>query len=105
LKELYPLHGIVTVLNTPFTQHDDVDYDALKNNVGEALRAGVAGFLVPAMASEAHKLTFIEKLGMVEAVLETVNGQVPVFAGTAANSLTGSKDIMRTYLKIGCTHF
>jgi len=32
-KELFPLHGIVTVLNTPFTEEDTIDLPALKKNV------------------------------------------------------------------------
>ena len=46
------LDGIVTVLNTPFTESGDVDTDSMRANVAYALEAGVAGFLVPAMASE-----------------------------------------------------
>jgi len=45
MKELYPLRGIVTVLNTPFTADDKIDIPALKRNAEEALKAGVAGFL------------------------------------------------------------
>jgi dihydrodipicolinate synthase/N-acetylneuraminate lyase len=52
MKQLYPLHGIVTVLNTPFNTDDTINFHALKNNVRNALNGGVAGFLVPAMASE-----------------------------------------------------
>ena len=70
MKELFPLHGIVTVLNTPFTDGDKIDFHALKRNISEALGAGVAGFLAPAMASEVHKLTFDERLAMVDCVLQ-----------------------------------
>ena len=102
MKELYPLHGIITVLNTPFKENDEVDYPALQANVIEALKAGVAGFLVPAMASEVQKLSQVEKLAMVSHVLQTVNGKVPVFAGTAATSLDESKKAMKSYLGLGC---
>ena len=57
MKTLFPLHGIVTVLNTPFDQNNKIDFLALTRNVEEALAARVAGFLVPAMASEVHKLS------------------------------------------------
>ena len=104
MKELFPLHGIVTVLNTPFKENDEIDYNALQANVIEALKAGVAGFLVPAMASEVQKLTQDEKLAMVDHVLQTVNGKVPVFAGSAANSIDESKKAMKLYLGLGCKH-
>ena len=104
MKDLFPLHGIVTVLNTPFTDSGTIDFHALKRNVREALNAGVAGFLVPAMASEVQKLTFDERLAMVDGVLQAVGGKVPVFAGTASASLAESKEILKSYLDLGCRH-
>jgi dihydrodipicolinate synthase/N-acetylneuraminate lyase len=56
-KKLYPLFGIITVLNTPFTTEDTVDLVALRRHVEVAIDAGVAGFLVPAMAAEVYKLS------------------------------------------------
>ena len=105
MKTLYPLHGIVTVLNTPFSEEDQIDFYALQANVHEALKAGVAGFLVPAMASEVQKLSHAEKLKMAETVLETVNGAVPVFAGTASTSVRESGELIKSYQKIGCKNF
>ena len=105
MKELYPLFGIVTVLNTPFRDDHSIDYGALKRNVRYALDAGVAGFLVPAMASEVYKLSFGERLKMVEAVLGEVNGRVPVFAGAGEPDPARGKEIMRAYRELGCSHF
>jgi len=45
MKELLPLRGIVTVLNTPFTEDDRLDTDALRHHVRRALEVGVGGFL------------------------------------------------------------
>ena len=102
MKQLFPLKGIVTVLNTPFTMNDSIDHKALQNNVNEAMKAGVAGFLVPAMASEVYKLSITERLKMVDTVLETVNDQVPVIAGAGETDLAKSKHILRSYLQQGC---
>jgi len=104
MNSLYPLHGIVTVLNTPFNHDDMVDYKALELNVDFALKAGVAGFLVPAMASEVHKLTFDERQKMVERVLQAVNGKVPVFAGTGGATVNDSLKVLKSYLELGCRH-
>jgi dihydrodipicolinate synthase/N-acetylneuraminate lyase len=102
LKTLYPLFGIVTVLNTPFKADDTIDHRALKNNVRDALNAGVAGFLVPAMASEVYKLTETERIGMVDAVLAEVNGQVPVIAGGGETDIVKSKRLLKSYCDLGC---
>jgi dihydrodipicolinate synthase/N-acetylneuraminate lyase len=104
MKTLFPLHGIVTVLNTPFDQINKIDFLALTRNVEEALAAGVAGFLVPAMASEVHKLSHKEKLAMVDCVLKIVNSKVPVFAGTGGGTIDDSRKIMKSYMELGCKH-
>lgn len=102
MKELYPLFGIVTVLNTPFTNENKIDLKALRKNVSEALSAGVSGFLVPAMASEVSKLTETERLKMVREVHKEVNGKVPVIAGAGETELSKSKLLMKKYIDAGC---
>jgi 4-hydroxy-tetrahydrodipicolinate synthase len=102
MKELYPLKGIVTVLNTPFTQDGQLDIESLRKNTRLALKAGVHGFLVPAMASEVYKLSIPERLKMVETVLEEAGDKVPVFAGAGETELAKSKIIISEYLEIGC---
>jgi 4-hydroxy-tetrahydrodipicolinate synthase len=102
MKELFPLKGIVTVLNTPFAKNGSIDLGALKKNTAEALRAGMAGFLVPAMAAEVYKLTEQERISMVDAVLEEVNGKVPVIAGAGETDLSKSKRLLKSYIRLGC---
>ncbi|SEI76049.1 4-hydroxy-tetrahydrodipicolinate synthase [Cyclobacterium xiamenense] len=101
-KTLYPLFGIVTVLNTPFKTDGGIDYAALRLHVREAMAAGVAGFLVPAMASEVYQLSHPERLKLVETVLETVNGEVPVFAGAGEPDPARGKSLLAAYLELGC---
>lgn len=104
MKDLYPLYGIVTVLNTPFTHDNKIESKGLRLNVHMALKAGVAGFLVPAMASEVYKLTHDERLSMVDIVLEEVNGKVPVIAGAGETDMTKAKTLLRQYIDRGCKH-
>lgn len=104
MKDLYPLHGIVTVLNTPFKNDGTIDYQALKKHARIALEAGVAGFLVPALASEVYKLTFEERVKMVEAILETAGDKVPVFAGAGEIEPERSKVLLKSYISLGCNH-
>ncbi len=102
MKECYKLNGIITVLNTPFKNDDSIDLYALKRNVTEAISAGVAGFLVPAMASEVYKLSEKERIEMVAAVLEEVNGKVPVIAGAGETDIAKSKNLLKKYIGLGC---
>jgi len=102
MKELFPLTGIVTVLNTPFDKKGDVDLPSLRLNVRYALKAGVAGFLVPALASEVATLSIAERLQMVATVTAEVAGKVPVFAGAGEPDIERRKHIVKEYLAMGC---
>ena len=102
MKELYPLKGIVTVLNTPFTADDKIDITALKRNAEEALKAGVAGFLIPAMASEVYKLSDTERINMVSAVLDVAGEKIPVIAGAGETDVSKSEKLLKSYINIGC---
>jgi dihydrodipicolinate synthase/N-acetylneuraminate lyase len=76
--------GIVTVLNTPFSDGGAPDLPALKAHVRYALGAGVAGFLVPAMAAEVDTLSRAERRDIVRTVVEAAGGRVPVIGGASA---------------------
>lgn len=102
MKHLYPLRGIVTVLNTPFTYSGSIDTDGLRKHVQMALNAGVNGFLVPAMASEVQKLTLMEKLQIVELVVAEVDNRVSVFAGLGGTDYENMQLLLREYMKLGC---
>ena len=101
-KQLLELHGIVTVLNTPFSDDDAVDLSSLRKNVRYALEAGVAGFLVPAMAGEVDKLSATERRRIVEAVLTENNGQAAVIGGASANTAEERTANAATLIELGC---
>jgi 4-hydroxy-tetrahydrodipicolinate synthase len=96
------LHGIVTVLNTPFTDADAVDCDALQAHVTHAIQAGVAGFLVPALASEVGKLSEAERLLVVRTVLDAAGGRVPVIGGASAGDATARERAASQLIELGC---
>lgn len=104
MKKLYPFFGIITVLNTPFKEDGSIDINGLRQNVRAALKAGVAGFLVPAMAAEVYKLSTDERLCLVDTVLEEVNDKVPVIAGAGETDPAKAKNLIRLYIERGCKH-
>ena len=101
-KQLLELRGIITVLNTPFGDNDAVDLPSLRKNVRYALEAGVAGFLVPAMASEVDKLSATERRQIVGVVLAENSGQVPVIGGASAATAEERKENAATLIEQGC---
>jgi 4-hydroxy-tetrahydrodipicolinate synthase len=103
MKELLALRGIVTVLNTPFSAEDTLDLAGLRRNVRAALEAGVAGFLVPAMASEVDRLSAAERRLLVETVLEENAGRVRVIGGASAASAAERLERARELIALGCS--
>ncbi|HUX42395.1 MAG TPA: dihydrodipicolinate synthase family protein [Rectinemataceae bacterium] len=99
---LVSLRGIVTVLNTPFDREGKVDCAAIARNVEYAIGAGVAGFLVPAMASEVGRLGDDERSLIVERVLEGAGGRVPVVGGASAPTREERRTRARELLAAGC---
>ncbi len=66
-----PLRGIFPIAQTPFTNADRLDLDALANEVRFIDRAGVHGFVWPQMASEYATLSESERLSGAEAITAT----------------------------------
>lgn len=103
MKPLLDLRGIVTVLNTPFDAQDRVDRGALRANVQRALDAGVAGFLVPAMASEVYKLRPEERAAIVETVLDNAGTRAAVIGGASATTPEARLAEATRLIGQGCT--
>ena len=102
MKQLLDLRGIVTVLNTPFLDDDSIDLEGLRRNVRYAIGAGVAGFLVPAMASEVGKLSARERLQLVETVISAADGTVPIVGGASAPQQSDRLGAARDLVRLGC---
>lgn len=102
MKPLLDMRGIVTVLNTPFTEQNTLDLPGLRANVCNAIDAGVAGFLVPALASETGKLSEAERLQLVETTVSETQGRVPVIGGASAPETGERRRLAQRYIELGC---
>lgn len=80
------LMGCGTALVTPFRRDGSVDEPALRALVDSQIEGGIS-FLIPCgTTGEASTLNEDEWLQVIEAVIETARGRVPVFAGCTHNS-------------------
>ena len=80
------MNGIIGVVNTPFTDSDEIDVGSLKRYADHSLNCGVVGFLVTAMAAEINKLSTRERIQIIDKLVSCVNGRVPVIAGASSVS-------------------
>lgn len=80
------LRGSYTVLITPMTDDQNVDIDGLRENIEWQISNGVPGICVTGSTGEFVSLTREERLEIVEAAIDQVNGRIPCIVGTAAES-------------------
>ncbi len=79
--------GIFNILATPFTTDAALDIDSLKKLVEFQLDKGAYGLTILGVLGEAAKMNVDERRQVVETVIETVAGRVPVVVGTSHEDL------------------
>lgn len=79
--------GIVSVLQTPFDDEDQVDVASLERLIAAAVEAGVDGFLAPVVASEVAFMSEHERAMAVNVIVESVDHRIPVIVGCSADSV------------------
>jgi 4-hydroxy-tetrahydrodipicolinate synthase len=81
------VHGVYSVLPTPFTSTSDIDGPSLRKVVDLAIAAKVDGLTSLGVTSEVARFTEAERREVADIVLSQVNGRVPVVVGTTAEGL------------------
>jgi 4-hydroxy-tetrahydrodipicolinate synthase len=81
------VHGVYSVLPTPFTSTSDIDGPSLRKVVDLAIAAKVDGLTSLGVTSEVARFTEAERREVADIVLGQVNGRVPVVVGTTAEGL------------------
>lgn len=79
-------HGIFAILQTPFNQDDQVDWDDLAREVNFCIRAGDQGVVWPQLAGEFYLLTEEERTRGAEVILHAAAGRTNVVIGVQAPS-------------------
>jgi 4-hydroxy-tetrahydrodipicolinate synthase len=80
------LKGVVPAVVTPFTEAGELDPAGLERLTGFLLDNGVHGIMTTGGNGEFPHLSREEKKEVTDTVVRTVNGRIPVIAGTAACS-------------------
>ncbi len=80
------LRGVVVAIVTPFTEDGKLDEENLKRITSYLLGKGVHGIMTTGGNGEGPHLLREERKAVTQIVVETVRGQIPVIAGTAACS-------------------
>ena len=79
--------GIFNILATPFKSDFQVDYDSLRQLVRFQMEVGAQGFTILGVMGEAAKLSVDERRAIMDRVIETVDGALPIVVGTSHSQL------------------
>ncbi len=94
------IKGSLPALVTPF-KNDAVDFDTLKKLVERQISAGSHGLVPVGTTGESPTLSHEEHEAVVETVVRTANGRVPVIAGAGSNNTIESMRLMQYAHKVG----
>ena len=88
--------GFVPVMLTPFYENKSIDYEGVKLLTKMYINAGATGLFANCLSSEMYELTDVERIKLVETVVKTANGRVPVIAtGTLGGSIKQMADFSK----------
>ena len=93
--------GVFIVSVTPFDRQGAVDTPSLKRLVDFYLEAGVSGITVLGMMGEAQKMTPQEARDVTGAVIDRVDGRIPVVVGVSGGGLNPMADLTRDVVDMG----
>lgn len=82
--------GTGTAIVTPFTEDDELDFDAFRRHVDHQIAGGVDALVVLGTTGENATVWPEERRRLVDIAVEHVNGRVPVIIGTGNNSTSES---------------
>lgn len=93
--------GAYTAIVTPFTDRDEVDYDALAALIEQQVAEGIDGLVPVGTTGESPTLSMEEHQRVVEFTITQVAGRVKVIAGTGGNSTSEAVALTRHALEAG----
>ncbi len=93
--------GVFNILATPFDSALAVDFASLRRLVEFQLDKGAHGLTILGVLGEAAKLSIQERKQVVQVVIETVAGRVPVIVGTSHNMTATCIALSREALAAG----
>jgi len=98
------LKGSLVALVTPFYESGEVDYDSLKSLVQWHINEGTNGIVSVGTTGESATLNVIEHLEVIKKTVEYASGEIPIIAGTGANSTQEAIDLTRESQALGADY-
>ena len=98
------LKGSLVALVTPFHESGEVDYDSLESLVQWHIDEGTNGIVSVGTTGESATLSIEEHLEVIKKTVEYASGEIPIIAGTGANSTQEAVDLTRESQALGADY-
>lgn len=98
------IQGVISLLPTHFNRDESLDLGAMRETAEYAcqqLKGREGAIMIAGSTSEFYAMTDEETLAMIDAVVKTVGGRVPVIAGTGRAATGLTIDISRRAQELG----
>lgn len=92
--------GAMVALVTPFSE-GEIDFQTLDELIEFQLEHGIDGIVPVGTTGESPTLSHNEHKKVIERVVKTVSGQVPVIAGAGSNSTAEAIELAAFSKKVG----
>ena len=92
--------GAATAIITPFSE-GKIDYVSFKNIIEDQIKGGIDAIVVAGTTGEAATLTHEEHCECIKFVVDTVEGRVPVIAGTGSNDTAYGIELSKYACEVG----
>lgn len=93
--------GAATALITP-TNQNGVDFSALKRLINWQIDSGINALVICGTTGEGSTLSDAEHRSVLKYAVETVNGRIPVIAGTGSNDTAYAIELTHYACDVGC---
>lgn len=94
-------HGIITPVLTALDEHENFNKKAYQEFINHLIDSGVHGIFSLGTNGEFYAFSFKEKIAIIEAAVEAVNGRVPLYAGTGCVTTKETVELTKEVSKIG----
>ncbi|MGK0249494.1 MAG: 4-hydroxy-tetrahydrodipicolinate synthase [Oleispira sp.] len=93
--------GSIVALATPMHDNGDIDWENLDRLVEFHIKEGTDGIVAVGTTGESATLNTKEHCAVMERVIKTVAGRIPVIAGTGANSTSEAIELTQEAKNLG----
>jgi 4-hydroxy-tetrahydrodipicolinate synthase len=96
------IEGVIPILQTPFFDNGELDFDSLRREVAYVCQAGAQGMAFPGFVSEWWKLSEDEIFAAARVIAEARTGQTRIVFNVTAQSTWLATRHAGRFLEIGC---